>query len=60
MPPEMAMANLSEQTGWTLTEIRNQPIWFIEDILLLKSNIVGRDNAAIKKQQRTAKAKRIR
>jgi hypothetical protein len=58
LPGGINMANLSDQTGWTLTEIRQQPAWFIEDIVLLKDARIQAENAAIKKANRSMKPKR--
>jgi hypothetical protein len=52
LPPEIHLANLSDKTGWTATEIRQQPAWFIEDVLLIKDAKIIAENAAHKKASR--------
>jgi hypothetical protein len=52
LPPEMQIVRIAEETGWTLTEIRQQPAWFMALVSLNVNAKTDAQNREIKRQER--------
>lgn len=52
LPPELSLANLAVQTGWSYRTIKSQPASFINDVQLLLTAKTEAEIAAHKEQNR--------